>query len=1001
MERGKNWSAIASWVATTKPIQRLGPYFSSVLKWRQSTFLFICLIALGALGFTLASTLKMSDIFQGQTYSANNKLENHPKNIPLVLNLGATINDKSSIANGRVVLQNTADLSTAGAIQSAAAVNSGSYVQLQPATPGSQQIGNLRISGTAIAATFSGSGAPLTSLNASSLSSGTVSDARLSNNVALLNGTGPQTFTGNNRFTGTFLQQDIVNSTAAFQIQNATATSNLFVADTVNGRIGIGTASPSALLDVGRGALRVVNAGPVSFSGLTPRLNADYLPSDIVSPTISNGKYNGFGIMVQFPDGQLAIVYRQGNTHVGVGDYGVIVMRTSSDQGRTWSGAVTIASNSGLDLRNVGGGIAPDGRLVVFYPRYNPDTATWIDMGYIYSEDEGVTWSPYTTVSHNTRTEFSSYAPMVAIGSGKLMQGWYGSTGSSYAVYTISSSDNGKTWGNEVQVLSSSTAQYTETAFAYLGGGYISFLARADNGGTFTQGLSSDNGATWVNQGETTFDTWSIPSPPTLAVFRSLTGQRMVAAYYVNRNQRQLRVVYALGKDLINNGTAGWQTSTLRNIQSVPDADSGYIGVVHPFGDARSTGWFYDNGSIMFFNYGDIPTVLTNLGIGTVNPQQALVLSSASNIAVEMAVPASAPTGTAGTSGAMATGTYYYRVTALDGQGETMASNESAAVSVIGPNGSVALSWPAVPKASSYKIYRTVVRGQYSSPSFIATATTNSYSDIVISPLAGAAPSTTSAYTTFLSATGPSWLLGGNVGIGTTAPATPWSKVLQVYDANNSALSVKAGGTGRDWQISTAADGLLNIYDNTAGAHRLNIDTAGKVGIGTTAPSALLHVAGTALFQNNSNSTTAFQIQNIAGTSLLTVDTTNAKITVTTLVVSTSLTLNGHFITGGTVPGISAGAGAGTGPIASVSGNDQAGTITVTTGISPGIGTLATITFVTAYESAPRVLLTPVGNVSASLQYNVGSSSINTFTLNSNNAPLATTTYIYNYWVAQ
>lgn len=42
----------------------------------------------------------------------------------------------------------------------------------------------------------------LTSINASSISSGTLSDARLSANVALLNGTGPQTFSGNNKFTG-------------------------------------------------------------------------------------------------------------------------------------------------------------------------------------------------------------------------------------------------------------------------------------------------------------------------------------------------------------------------------------------------------------------------------------------------------------------------------------------------------------------------------------------------------------------------------------------------------------------------------------------------------------------------------------------------------------------------------------------------------------------------------------------------------------------------------
>jgi len=81
----------------------------------------------------------------------------------------------------------------------------------------------------------------------------------------------------------------------------------------------------------------------------------------------------------------------------------------------------------------------------------------------------------------------------------------------------------------------------------------------------------------------------------------------------------------------------------------------------------------------------------------------------------------------------------------------------------------------------------------------------------------------------------------GNVGVGTFSTTSPWSRVLQVYNSNNSALSVKSAA--RDWQISTAADGKLNIYDNTASAHRLNIDTSGNVGIGTTSPGATLTVA--------------------------------------------------------------------------------------------------------------------------------------------------------------
>jgi hypothetical protein len=106
---------------------------------------------------------------------------------------------------------------------------------------------------------FSGDGSNLTSLNASNVSSGTLSDARLSSNVALLNGSGPQTFTGNNKFTGTVLNQ--LDSTTAVQIQNAAGNNNLLIANTTNSKIGIG-AAPSTT-----GAIFQVS-GDIDITGL-------------------------------------------------------------------------------------------------------------------------------------------------------------------------------------------------------------------------------------------------------------------------------------------------------------------------------------------------------------------------------------------------------------------------------------------------------------------------------------------------------------------------------------------------------------------------------------------------------------------------------------------------------------------------------------------------------------------------------------------------------------
>lgn len=61
------------------------------------------------------------------------------------------------------------------------------YVQRQPAYPGIAEVGNVNLTGNIKAALFSGSGASLTNLSASQLLSGTIPDARLGPNVALLN----------------------------------------------------------------------------------------------------------------------------------------------------------------------------------------------------------------------------------------------------------------------------------------------------------------------------------------------------------------------------------------------------------------------------------------------------------------------------------------------------------------------------------------------------------------------------------------------------------------------------------------------------------------------------------------------------------------------------------------------------------------------------------------------------------------------------------------------
>lgn len=99
---------------------------------------------------------------------------------------------KSSFNYGGMAILALAVVLGAASTATSAGQNT-ALVRLQAGTPGVAQSGNFNITGTARAGTFAGSGAGLTGVPAASLT-GTISDALLSANVALLNT--DQTFTG-------------------------------------------------------------------------------------------------------------------------------------------------------------------------------------------------------------------------------------------------------------------------------------------------------------------------------------------------------------------------------------------------------------------------------------------------------------------------------------------------------------------------------------------------------------------------------------------------------------------------------------------------------------------------------------------------------------------------------------------------------------------------------------------------------------------------------------
>lgn len=97
-------------------------------------------------------------------------------------------------------------------------------VFLQPTTPGTSQSGHANLTGTIRAGQFVGGGAGLLSLDASSITLGTLSNARLSPTVALLNT--PQSFTAAKTFAATPL---FTNIAMPFTVASSAKVNNLNV----------------------------------------------------------------------------------------------------------------------------------------------------------------------------------------------------------------------------------------------------------------------------------------------------------------------------------------------------------------------------------------------------------------------------------------------------------------------------------------------------------------------------------------------------------------------------------------------------------------------------------------------------------------------------------------------------------------------------------------------------------------------------------------------------
>ncbi len=229
--------------------------------------------------------------------------------------------------------------------------------------------------------------------------------------------------------------------------------------------------------------------------------------------------------------------------------------------------------------------------------------------------------------------------------------------------------------------------------------------------------------------------------------------------------------------------------------------------------------------------------------------------------------PPSSPTATPSTGGSLPSGTHFFKITALNANGETTPSTEVSATVDGGSTNAIQVTWGDVPGATGYRVYHgTSSDGQ---DEYFTDADGSPYD--YTSDAAGTANTPPVVNTTGIDLTVlGSQTIGGSqivtndfsadtttlvvdaannrVGIGTDAPEdvlTVAGDVGVAGDINSSGLvngrDMDADGIKLDTIATNAAD---TTDDSWTGTTDVSV-TTGNVGIGTASPESRLHIANT------------------------------------------------------------------------------------------------------------------------------------------------------------
>lgn len=190
----------------------------------------------------------------------------------------------------------------------------------------------------------------------------------------------------------------------------------------------------------------------------------------------------------------------------------VAAVRTSTDDGVTWSGATTLYSGGGTGRHGNAGGacLLSSGRILVSLQDQSDSDPYDVVPIVIYS-DNGSTWSsPYSVT--NTFSGDCVTGDFAQMANGHILLSLYGEqtgiVGGNTFVKTVLSTDNGATFGSENTAASSASRTYQEPQFALVGANVV-MLMRSDTN-VHTWRTTSVDGVTWTSPA----DVVALAGPP-------------------------------------------------------------------------------------------------------------------------------------------------------------------------------------------------------------------------------------------------------------------------------------------------------------------------------------------------------------------------------------------------------------------------------------------------------------------------------------------------------